>query len=190
MSAESLTPAANTLKPYYDKLTITLHWATALIVIFLFASSQIWDQLERGTYWRKTLQSLHISFGITLVAIMLIRIIWRATAGRKLPPASSSAVLHSLAKLTHWALYLLLIAQMTLGFLFRWAQGEPFMFFGLFSVPDVFGVDPLLRRTFGTLHFYTAWTIIILAGLHACAALFHHYVLRDGTLRRMIPPAE
>ncbi len=189
MSVNSIA-RTSTVKHYYDKLTLTLHWVTALIVIFLFASSQIWEQLERGTFWRKTLQSLHISFGIALAAIIIIRLIWRATAGKKLPAASSSLLMHRLAKLTHWALYLLLIAQITLGFLFRWAQGEPFMFFGLFTVPDIFNVDPMLRRTFGMLHFYTAWTIIILAGLHACAALFHHYVLRDDTLRRMMPPAE
>ncbi len=189
MSVDSIT-SESTPKPYYDKLTITLHWATALIVIFLFASSQIWDQLERGTYWRKTLQSLHISFGITLTAIIIIRLIWRATAGKKLPAASSSLFMDRIARLTHWALYLLLITQITLGFLFRWAQGEPFMFFSFFVVPDIFNIDPMLRRTFGMLHFYTAWTIIILAGLHACAALFHHYVLRDDTLRRMIPPVE
>ncbi|WP_410012344.1 cytochrome b [Sodalis sp. C49] len=188
----STTPSASEKTPSrrYDKWTITLHWATALIVIFLFASSQIWEQLERGTPWRKGLQSLHISFGIMLAALIVARLIWRGTAGKRLPAASSSLWLHRIAKLTHWALYLLLIGQVTLGFLFRWAQGEPFLFFGLFPVPDIFGVDPMLRRTFGMLHFYTAWTIIILAGLHACAALFHHYVLRDDTLKRMFPPAE
>ncbi len=187
MPANALT-SEHPLSRRYDKLTILLHWATALIVIFLFASSQIWEQLERGTPLRKGLQSLHISFGITLAAIIIIRLIWRATAGRKLPPADASTFMHIIAKLAHWALYLLLIMQVTLGFLFRWAQGEPFMFFGLFPVPDIFSVDPLLRRTFGMLHFYTAWTIIILAGLHACAALFHHYILRDDTLKRMMPP--
>lgn len=189
MSANLLSPETS-LTRRYDRLTIALHWVTALIVIFLFASSQIWEQLARGTPWRKGLQSLHISFGITLAVIIVLRLFWRATAGRKLPPANDAPLMHIIAKLTHWALYLLLVIQITLGFLFRWAQGEPFMFFGLFTLPDPFSIDPLLRHTFGSLHFYTAWTIIILAGLHACAALFHHYFLRDDTLKRMLPPAK
>lgn len=179
-----------TLTRRYDRLTIVLHWATALIVIFLFASSQIWEQLVHGTPWRKGLQSLHISFGITLAVIMLLRLFWRATAGRKLPPANDAPLMHILAKLTHWALYLLLAIQIALGFLFRWAQGEPFSFFGLFTIPDPFDVDPLLRHTFGSLHFYIAWALIILAGVHACAALFHHYVLRDDTLKSMLSPTK
>ncbi|TKI06170.1 cytochrome b [Martelella alba] len=190
MSHHSLSPA-NALSPRYDKITLTLHWATAFIVIFLFLIAQIWDFFPHGSYWRMALQSLHISFGIALAAVILLRILWRATAGRHLPPpTTTSALLNNLARMTHWALYVLVVAQVALGFLLRWAQGEPFTFFGLLNVPDIFGVDPFMRRTFANLHAFTAWVVILLAGLHACAALYHHYVLRDDTLRRMMPPAK
>jgi cytochrome b561 len=51
----------------------------------------------------------------------------------------------------------------------------------------VFNFDSVMTRTFGSLHNNVAWALIIIAGIHALAALFHHYVLRDGILRRMLP---
>ncbi|QOI56929.1 cytochrome b [Rouxiella badensis] len=170
----------------YDHLTLLLHWLTAWMVIFLFASAHIWEVLERGTPLRKALQSLHISTGILLAMVIVWRLLWRIMHPARLDAIPMPTAMLLLSKLTHWALYALLLAQISLGFLFRWAQGEPFYFFSVFPIPDVFGIDSSLRRTFGMLHNNVAWALIVLAGLHALAALFHHYVLRDGTLRRML----
>lgn len=170
----------------YDRLTRTFHWLTAALVIFLFASAHIWDNLEKGTALRKGLQSVHISLGIALAVLIIARIAWRLSGGNRLP-ASTPRATRVLAKLAHLSLYALLVAQVVLGFLFRWAQGEPFAFFGLFSVPAPFVVDHDLRGTLGGLHDNVAWAIIILSGLHACVALGHHYLLKDSTLRRMLP---
>lgn len=175
----------------YDGLTIFLHWLTALCVIFLFASAHIWEVLERGTPLRKGLQSVHISIGILLAVILTGRLLWRlfsAVTGRNPPePVKMSTLMKAVAHLTHLTLYVLLVAQVVLGFLFRWSQAEPFYFFGLIPIPDVFNFDSVMTRTFGSLHNNVAWALIVLAGVHALAALFHHYVLRDGILRRMLP---
>jgi len=71
--------------------------------------------------------------------------------------------------------------------MFRWAQQEPFGFFGLFDLSGWVHVDPLLKHALGELHNNVAWALIILAAFHALAALFHHYFLRDNVLRRMLP---
>ena len=168
----------------YDALTIALHWLTALLVIALFASAETWGFLPKGTALRKGLQSLHISMGITLATVMALRILWRL--GRKHLPSDLPRWQEILSGLVHLALYGLLAAQVSLGFLFRWAQGEPFFFFGLFEIPHV-AIDPGLARTIGELHNTVAWTIVCLAGLHALAALGHHYVLKDKVLLRMMP---
>ncbi|RON52373.1 cytochrome b [Pseudomonas frederiksbergensis] len=170
----------------YDRLTMSLHWLTAALVIFLFASSQIWDQLAKGTPLRKGLQSVHISCGILLAVIVIGRLLWRLSRGRRLPPANQG-MMNIAAKTAHLALYLLLLGQIVLGFLFRWAQAEPFNFFGLFDVPTLMTFDKSMKSVFGGLHENVAWAIVILAGLHAVMALVHHYGLRDGTLRRMLP---
>jgi cytochrome b561 len=176
----------NTPTDHYDRLTRTFHWLTAALVIFMFASAHIWENLEKGTPLRKGLQSVHISLGIAMAVLIAARILWRLFGGNH-PKADTHPALNVATKIAHGCLYLLLLTQVILGFLFRWAQGEPFNFFGLFPVPAPFVIDHELRGTLGGLHNNVAWAIIVLAGLHACAALWHHYIQRDSTLRRMLP---
>lgn len=172
--------------PRYDTLSITLHWLTALLVIALFTSALVWGEIAKGTPLRKELQALHISMGICLAAIVLGRIVWRCTGGQRLGRLQPGLA-GLLATLGHLALYALLLIQISLGFLFRWAQGEPFEFFGLFPIPAPIAIDHGMRGTYAGWHEKIAWTLIILAGLHAVVALLHHYVLRDSTLTRMLP---
>ena len=189
MSSSSVHTAA--ARQRYDRFSMTLHWLTAASVVFLFGSAHVWELLTRGTPLRKELQALHISCGILLAGVMLVRPLWRGycqrTARLAMPPAAQSRHARWAAHSVHLLLYGLLFAQVALGFLFRWAQEEPFQFFGLFSVPPFFPVDPLMRHTFADWHNSVAWALIVLAGLHALAALVHHYLLRDTVLRRMLP---
>lgn len=170
----------------YDRPTILLHWLTALLVVGLFALAEIWGALPRGTPTRKLLQSLHVSFGLLFAAVLAARIVWRLAAGRRLPRAAAGWLGAAGAGM-HMLLYGLMAAQVALGFLFRWAQGEPFTFFGWFDVPTLIHIDREQRHVIGRLHDTVAWAIIILAGCHALAGLAHHYWLQDGTLRRMWP---
>ncbi len=169
---------------HYDRATIAFHWLTVILVVGLFALAEVWGFLPRGTPTRRLLQSLHISFGLLFAAVFVLRAVWRLGAGRRLPPAGAGW-LRVASSGMHGLLYLLLAAQIVLGFLFRWAQGEPFAFFGLFDIPTLISIDHEQRRFIGGLHNTVGWSIIVLACIHAAAALFHHYVLRDGVLRRM-----
>lgn len=170
----------------YDRTTITLHWLTVALIIALFALGEGWGFLQHGTPLRKELQSLHISLGILLTVVLVVRLGWRATRGRRLPPAVTG--LQELAAMgMHYALYLLLSLQVVLGFLYRWAQGEAFMFFGMFPIQFSATKNKALDDMFGSYHNTVAWLIIILAGLHAGAALIHYFVLKDRVLERMLP---
>lgn len=175
----------------YDTFTLLLHWVTAASVIFLFASAHIWELLERGTPLRKGLQAVHISCGILLALVMVIRPLWRLvshiSSRFSMPPIEGTRLARSLAHGVHGALYLLLLIQIVLGFLFRWSQQEPFRFFGLFDLSGWVAVTPSLRHALAQWHGNVAWALIALASTHAFAALFHHYLLRDGALRRMLP---
>ncbi|CAM5776938.1 cytochrome b561 [Labrys miyagiensis] len=182
------TIASSRPRSRYDGFTISLHWLTALLVIALFVSIELRGFLPRGMALRHSLESLHISMGILLAAVMAVRILWRLA--RRYELSSTLPVWQERASsLMHLALYLLLAVQIALGFLWRWAQAEEFDFFGLFSIPSV-PVDAGLRPLLGDAHNIVAWTIIGLAGLHALAALVHHYALKDGVLLRMMPGRE
>lgn len=170
----------------HDPMTIALHSITAFLVLAQFASAHIWDFLEKGTPWRIGLITTHLGFGILLGATVVVRVLWRLAGRDRLPP-SAIGLQHLAATAVHLLLYCLLVVQVVLGFLFGWSSGKPLPFFNLFSIPVPVAIDPSFRHTLAELHSDVAWAIIVVVGLHAAAALMHHYVLRDGVLDRMLP---
>jgi cytochrome b561 len=167
---------------HYDGAAIALHWLTALLVVSLFALAEIWGFLPRGEL-RQALQGIHVSLGCLLVVTVVARILWRIVGARR-PPHPGMA--GTLAEAGHGVLYLLLLAMIVSGPLKRWAAGHALNFFWLFSIPSPIAAVPALHAPVGFIHFWAAWTIVVFAGLHAIIALFHHYALKDGVLRRMI----
>ncbi len=174
----------STAPPRYDHGVIALHWLTALLVVILFALAEIWSFLPDGRL-SDSMQSLHISLGMLLAAVFVMRIIWRVMFTKSIPPAVTG-LQHIAATAMHLALYILLACQVVLGFLYCWGGG-PAVFFGLFSRPSPVKISAVANNWIGFLHYYNAWLIICLAGAHAVVALVHHYVQRDNVLYRMIP---
>ncbi|HEY0341827.1 MAG TPA: cytochrome b/b6 domain-containing protein [Steroidobacteraceae bacterium] len=166
----------------YDRTSILLHWVTATLVVALWLIAHWIDDFPRGTP-RITVRSIHILLGVILLTVVLARMIWRLKWGHRLPPASQGPAGY-LAKTVHYALYALLLAVLFLGVANVWVRGDNF--FGLFSVPK-FSPDQELRHNVEDLHETVANLVLIVAGLHALAALAHHYFIRDGVLRRMLP---
>ena len=175
-----------TAQDRYDRVTVVFHWLTALLVVALFGTAVAWGYLGRD--WHQSLEWVHVSLGIALAAVLIGRLVWRLSAGRKLP-AIGSSLTKPLSLLVHALLYVLLIAQVGLGFSLRWLQGEAFSFFGLFSIPDPLTPDRALSHQIENIHNFVGWTLIYVAAAHAFAALFHRYVLKDGVMRRMLPVA-
>lgn len=171
----------------YDDVAVALHWATAILVVVQFALAISWDYFPHAT--TEEMQSLHISMGVLLTAVVLARIVWRLIPGHRRPAIVSGGTKLA-SKSVDYLLYVLLVAQAALGFGFRWAQGHPVSFFGLFAIPGPYGaLDKATRHTIHSLHVYVGWTIVIVAFGHALAALYHHYFLKDRVLGRMLPAA-
>jgi cytochrome b561 len=133
---------------------------------------------------RTDARSLHILFGVLLAIVILWRLVWRRAGGRRLPP-SDQGLLRWLALLVHVGLYALVIATVGLGVINAWVRGDSL--FGLFSIPQLAGVSKDQRGQIEDVHGLCANAILVLAGLHASAALWHQYGRRDGVLARMIP---
>jgi cytochrome b561 len=171
---------------HYDSVAIALHWAVALLVVVQFAMAVTWDWFAKPT--RQALESVHISLGVLLTAAIVARIVWRLIPGHQRSSLESGWV-RLASKGVHYLLYLLLVAQAALGFGFRWAQGHSVEFFGLFAIPGPFAeLARPTRRLLHEGHEWIGWAIVIIALGHALAALYHHYMLKDGLLRRMLPP--
>ena len=124
-----MTTTPSSAQSRYDNITIAFHWLTAILVIALFGTAFAWGYLPRNIH--HLLEGVHVSLGIALAAVLVGRLVWRLTAGRKLA-AIGNAVTAPLSKLVHALLYALLAVQVGLGFGLRWLQGEDFSFFGLF----------------------------------------------------------
>ncbi len=171
----------------YDSITITFHWLTAAFVLALFATGALREYAPRE--WRLFwLEGVHISIGIAFAVVLIGRLVWRFVGGRKLAAARADFT-DRLSRIVHGLLYLLLTVQVVLGFSLRWLQGEEFTFFGLFFIPSLLATNREIAHTLEDLHNWTAWALVILAGGHAAAALYHRYVLKDPVLKRMLPIA-
>jgi cytochrome b561 len=168
----------------YDGVAITLHWATALLVIANFGLAQVWDWFPDET--KGWMEDAHMSFGVLLAAVVLARIAWRLLPGHQVS-SLEAGWMRLTSKATHYLLYALLIAEAALGFAFRWGAGRSMAFFGTGIPPLIGEMSRPFRRQLREFHEWIGWAIIILATLHAFAALYHHYVLKDRVLSRMLP---
>jgi cytochrome b561 len=167
----------------YDGISILLHWITAALVVVLWTLGQTIDFFPKGAP-KIDARSTHFLLGVTLGIVLLVRIAWRAGAGRSLPLADSGWA-GVAAKIVHYGLYTLLAATVVLGIFNAWQRGD--VVFNVYTIPKLVPGDLVLKRTLEELHGDFADIVLILAGLHAAAALAHHYLLRDSVLRRMLP---
>lgn len=168
----------------YDAFSVLMHWTTAILVLAQFALAHTWGLASKPT--RHMMIVTHMSLGITLSAILIVRITWRLIPGHQVAIASSGP-LELAAKAVHYLLYLQLICEAALGFALRWSGKEAMSLFGLLIPPPFAPTDKATHEAIGQAHNIGGRTIIAVAVLHAAAALFHHFVLRDGVLRRMLP---
>jgi cytochrome b561 len=168
----------------YDGFAITLHWLTALLVVTQFGLAETWGFFPRPA--RHLMIVSHMSFGILLSAIIVLRIVWRLTPGHRVRDATAGLV-EIASKTVHFVLYVLLAAEAVLGFTLRWSGNETMSFFGILIAPPFAPFSKPAHQLVGNLHNWGGWAIVILAAGHAAAALVHQYVLRDGLLARMLP---
>jgi len=170
----------------YDGVAISLHWATAFLVFANFALAQTWDWFAKPT--KELMEDTHMSFGVLLAAAIVARLVWRWMPGHQVS-SLEAGWMRLASKAMHYALYALLIAEAALGFAFRWGAGRPMEFFGAGIPPLTGAIDKATRHDLREIHEWIGWAIVIIAVLHALAALYHHYVLKDRVLERMLPAA-
>ncbi len=168
----------------YDRITIRLHWATAFLVCWQWGQAHLIDLVSTGgTPGRRAMVGLHVLGGLLLLAVLLARLAWRHRGGTRLDYLAGWEGLA--ARAGHVALYALLAAVLGLGLWLEWVRGDNL--FGLVQVPAFDPGNRPLRRQAADWHDLAANALLVLAGLHALVALAHHYVRRDGVLRRMLP---
>jgi cytochrome b561 len=172
---------------FYRPLQKALHWVTFLLVLGIYGLTYVVDLYPRGDPGRVAIWGLHISFGLALLVLVVLRIIERLRLGAPGLPSSMNGLEALLAHSAHVILYALLLVIPLLGVTLVWLRGDTLSFFGLFSFPALFAPNKELAGLVKEIHSLCANGILIVAGLHAAAALWHHFVRRDDVLQRMLP---
>ena len=164
-----------------------LHWTIAVLILSIGAVGLVMGELPRSPKWF-WVYTLHKSLGLTVLALVLVRIAWRLYAGAPPPVEGTPRWQARLASLTHGAIYVLILAMPLSGWLYDSASGlRPFRWFGLAEVPKLSPPHEALADAMHETHELLVWVLIALVIGHAGAALYHHFVRRDATLARMLP---
>ncbi|ARU86841.1 cytochrome b [Pseudomonas sp. M30-35] len=170
----------------YGVISISMHWLVAVVVFGLFGLGVWMVELDYYSSVYTDAPMIHKGIGILLFIAMLLRVCWRWISP---PPGhlqSHGRVTQLATKLGHAFLYIGLFVLMIAGYLISTADGRGISVFGLFEVPATLTGIPDQEDIAGLVHEYLAWTIVIFAGLHGLAALKHHFIDRDSTLKRML----
>ncbi|WP_312282162.1 cytochrome b [Pseudescherichia sp.] len=170
----------------YGAVSIALHWLVALVVYGMFALGLWMVTLSYYDGWYHQAPELHKSIGVLLMMGLVVRLIWRHLSPPPKTLASYSRLTHVAAIGAHIILYALLFAIVISGYLISTADGQPISVFGLFEVPATLADAGAQADLAGTLHLWLAWSVVILSVLHALAALKHHFIDKDDTLKRML----
>ena len=171
----------------YGLISKLFHWAVFLVLIALIATAQISGDMPRGPE-KTEIVLLHASLGFLMLNLMILRLCWRwfnvRPAAMNIPEWQKTAALAA-----HISLYALIIAQALTGVTRAAAKGLDIPFFGLFQAPVPLGDNEALKETLyniaKNMHEIIPWLIVLTLALHIFAALYHHFKLKDDTLRRM-----
>ncbi|MCG3728961.1 cytochrome b [Vibrio cincinnatiensis] len=169
---------------HYNRTLQIIHWISALTVIGMFAVGLWMVDLSYYSEWYRTAPHWHKSVGLLLAGLTLFRLIWQSVT---VSPVMEGHRLEKVAaKAMHCFLYLDLFLLFVSGYLISTADGRGIDVFNWFTLPGAGTLFNQQSDIAGTVHLYAAWTLIAMALLHALAALKHHFINKDNTLRKMI----
>ncbi|GJD51139.1 Cytochrome b561 [Methylobacterium crusticola] len=186
LSTRASVPTRLIEAPRYTATAQALHWLTSLLVLAVLPLAWVAVALPRDSAYKGTVFNLHKSVGLTILAIVAIRILWRA-----LHPAPPSVyvprALTVLGRINHWLLYLVFLLMPLSGWLLSAAAGSTIQYFYLFPIPPLLEKDPALAGIADQVHLAGQFAVYALVALHVLATAWHLVVRRDGLIARMLP---
>ena len=168
---------------HFGLVAIILHWLIAILIIGMLAVGLYMVALPIGLQKLK-LYGLHKAFGIIILGLVGLRIIWRLT--NTTPSLALPKLELIAARLAHLGLYCLMLAMPISGWFMTSAAGLAPSFFGLFTLPNLVAPNEQLFQWFAFVHQWLAYGLIALISIYTLAALKHHFIDKDDILRRMI----
>lgn len=171
---------------HFHGLTIALHWLVVLLVIAVYVSMEFRGYFPKGSDMRNNMKMMHFIFGLSIFSLVWVRLLARYLwSTPDIVPAPPQWQQRS-AKTAHALLYVFMIAMPLLGWLILSGEGKSVLLFGM-QLPLLMEPDKAFAHDMEELHEWGGTLGYALIGLHALAGLVHHYVMKDNTLRRMLP---
>jgi len=169
---------------HYGTTAKVLHWLVVALLLVQYPIGWLMPDIHRGQT-PGTGMTLHISFGITILILILFRFVWRLT--HPVAPESSLPTWQRLSsEVVHWLLYLLVLATTVSGWLFASFRGWSVSFFYLFPMPMLSSDNAAAGKAINGLHQAAEWALLVMIGLHVAAALAHIFLYRDRVMQRML----
>lgn len=170
----------------YGSFSIGIHWLMLLLFIAVYGTVELRVLFEKGSVPREALKSWHFMLGMLVFVLVWLRIVVRLSGTTPDIQPTPAKWQELSAKLLHLALYVLMIGMPVTGWLLLSTSGKAIPFFGL-ELPALIGANKVLASQLKEVHEFVGTMGYYLLGLHAAAALYHHYIMRDNTLTRMLP---
>jgi cytochrome b561 len=169
----------------YGWLSVSLHWLMLMLIVAAYATMEFKSLFPKGTAAREAMAAWHYMLGLSVFALVWVRVAARLVGSDPAIEPPLPAWQSRLRTIVHWALYALMIGIPLLGWLVLNAKGIPVVLMG-YDLPVLIGKSQAAARVLKDIHEVVARAGYVLIGLHAAAALFHHYGMRDNTMRRML----
>ena len=172
----------------YTHVAIFFHWLVALLIIGAFSMGLVMTEMAPSMTKLKYF-SWHKWAGVTILGLATLRLLWRLSHKAPPYPASMPSWQQQAANLLHGALYVLMFAVPLSGYFYTLAAGYPVVYFGLVELPVLIAKNDALKPVLKEVHFWLNMALAGLVAAHVAAALKHHFIDRDGIIKRMMPSA-
>ena len=179
-------PFRNTAEAY-GSVAKFLHWAIVLLILPQYFLAEVAHDLPRESAERASLYGWHISLGMLVLVLALVRIGWKIVNRGQPSPLGDVVWQRKAAAIGHGLLYLLILAQPLSGWAMASAGGGSVGIFGVIGFPPLLGENHDLHEALEEVHEALFNALLVVAVVHVAAALYHHWMLKDDTLRRMLP---
>ena len=178
-------PVRNTQRSY-GLISQLFHWLVVVLILAQYTWAWRIDNVE-GFRARLELVTQHKTIGMTVLALALLRLLWRLFNRPPPLPSSMKPWERRAAKSGHWLLYGLIFAMPLTGWLYSSAAGLGDYWWGPVNFPSLVDSSERLEAVFGQIHWILAISLGVVAGIHVLAALRHHFFSKDDVLTRMLP---
>ena len=169
----------------YGTTAKVFHWLVVALLLVQYPIGWLMPDIHRGMKPGAAM-TFHISFGIVILTLMVLRFLWRLTH-----PVAAEDSLPAWQRLSseaaHWLLYVLVSATTVTGWLFASYRGWEASLFYLLPLPMLSVENAAAGKTIDGLHQAAEWALLVVIGIHVAAALAHVFIYRDRIMQRMLP---